>query len=340
MLPEGEARLLGLGRHLPGDAIGNATLASTLGTTADELARTTGIAHRHHAQEGEGPSDLALRAAHDALADAQTDVADLGLIVFATATPDVTFPGAACYLQDKLAAPTVGAVDVRAQSAGFLCALDLALAFASLQSPKGGPDARYARILIAAGEVVSSGLDFSPRGREMTARLADGAGAAVVGRAAHGPRIRAVRWYADGSLAERFWCEYPASKQFPLRIDENNLAAGKQYPSADLGALAPIVPPRIAAAAAEVLELCGWRANELDLAIVDYVAPDVAREAARAIGVAEQKLVVPTAEFGHVMAGGLVMSLAAALGSLPAGARVLLAAAGPGLAWGAAALEI
>jgi len=89
-----------------------------------------------------------------------------------------------------------------------------------------------------------------------------------------------------------------------------------------------------------VLELCGWRANELDLAIVDYVAPDVAREAARAIGVAEQKLVVPTAEFGHVMAGGLVMSLAAALGSLPAGARVLLAAAGPGLAWGAAALEI
>jgi 3-oxoacyl-[acyl-carrier-protein] synthase III len=41
-----------------------------------------------------------------------------------------------------------------------------------------------------------------------------------------------------------------------------------------------------------------------------------------------------------VMAGGLVMALAERLGALPDGARVLLAAAGPGLAWGAAALEV
>jgi 3-oxoacyl-[acyl-carrier-protein] synthase III len=40
------------------------------------------------------------------------------------------------------------------------------------------------------------------------------------------------------------------------------------------------------------------------------------------------------------MAGGLVMTLATAVERLSAGARVLLAAAGPGLAWGAAAIEI
>jgi 3-oxoacyl-[acyl-carrier-protein] synthase-3 len=339
MPPDGEARLLGLGRFLP-EAADEAELAGLLGTSADELARTTGIARRHHAPAGEGPSDLALRAARDALAAASTDVADLGLIVFATATPDVTFPGAACYLQDKLAAPTVGAVDVRAQSAGFLCGLDLALAFAGLPAPGGGRDGRYARVLIAAGEVLSHGLDCSPRGRELSGRLADGAGAAVVGVAAQGPRIRAVRWYTDGTLAERFWCEYPASKQFPVRFTEENLRAGLQYPSADLAALAPIVPPRIAAATAEVLEVAGWRAGELDLAIVDYAVPALADEAARTIGIAPDKVVVPTARFGHVMAGGLVVALADALSALRAGARVLLAAAGPGLAWGAAAVEI
>jgi len=340
MPPESEPRLLGLGRYLPGEPVTNDALAVALGTSAEELTRETGIASRHHASAGQGPSDLALRAAVDALAAARTEVSELGLIVFATATPDVTFPGAACYLQDKLAAPTVGALDVRAQSAGFLCALDLAVAFASLPSPSGGPDARYARILIAAGEVFSSGLELAPRGREMTARLADGAGAAVVGRGSSGPRIRAVRWHTDGSLAERFWCEYPASRRYPVRVQAKDLAAGRHHPYADLAALAPIVPPRLAAVAAEVLDESGWRAADVDLAIVDYAAPDVARRAASQIGLAAQKTVVPTAEFGHVMAGGLVMALAAAVPGLAPGARILLAAAGPGLAWGAAALEI
>lgn len=340
MPPEPETRILGLGRYLPGDPVTNESLASALGASPDELTRATGIASRHHASDGQGPSDLALRAATDALAAARTEVSQLGLIVFATATPDVTFPGAACYLQDKLAAPTVGAVDVRAQSAGFLCALDLALAFASLPAPGGGPDERYARILVAAGEVFSSGLEMAPRGRDMTARLADGAGAAVVGRGASGPRIRAVRWHTDGSLAERFWCEYPASYQYPRRVLEKNLLAGRQYPTADLPTLAPIVPERVAAVAGEVLAECGWGAADVDLAIVDYVAPDVARGAAERIGIAEQKTIVPTAEFGHVMAGGLLITLASAVTTLAPGAKVLLAAAGPGLAWGAAALEI
>src|SRR5690606_30004952 len=204
-----DVRLLGIACHLPGDPVGNETLATALGTTPDELARETGIAQRHHAADGQGPSDLALRAATDALAAAGTSVGELGLIVFATATPDVTFPGAACFLQDKLAAPTVGALDVRAQSAGFLCALDLALAFSRLPVPGAASDARYARVLIAAGEVFSAGLDFSPRGRVLTPRLADGASAVVVGTGGSGPRVRALRWYTDGTLADRFWCEYP-----------------------------------------------------------------------------------------------------------------------------------
>ncbi|MEW6273355.1 MAG: 3-oxoacyl-ACP synthase III family protein [Thermodesulfobacteriota bacterium] len=340
MRPDDDVRLLGFGCHLPGGAVGNDALAPALGTTADELARATGIRLRHHAAEGQGPSDLALRAAGDALAAAATDVADLGLIVFATATPDVTFPGAACFLQDKLGAPTVGALDVRAQSAGFLCALDLALAFARLPAAGGGVDGRYARVLIAAGEVLSAGLDFSPRGRDMTARLADGAGAAVVGTGSRGPRVRALRWYTDGTLAERFWCEYPASRQYPVRITAQNLAEGRHFPTADLRALSPIVEQRLAEAAREVLDESGWQASELDLAIVDYVAPETARAAARVLAVPDARTVVPTGEFGHVMAGGLLMALARAAGELRPGARVLLAAAGPGLAWGAATLEL
>ena len=70
-------------------------------------------------------------------------------------TPDVTFPGSGCYLQHKLGCATVGSLDLRAQCAGFLFAIDVANQFLAAGA--------YRRVLVAAGDVHSSGLDFSPR---------------------------------------------------------------------------------------------------------------------------------------------------------------------------------
>jgi 3-oxoacyl-[acyl-carrier-protein] synthase-3 len=335
-----DVRILGLGSHLPGPPIASADLAAALGETAEELERRTGIAVRHHAKAGEGPSDLALEAARRAFAQARVDASDLGLIVFATATPDVTFPGAACYLQHKLAAPTIGALDVRAQSAGFLCALELARAFAEQSAPAAGRgDPRYARVLVATGEVFSSGLDFSPRGRELTPRLADGAAVAVIGGAAEGLRLGAIRWHTDGTLVDRFWCEFPASRRYPLRITAADLEAGRHYPSADLAGLAPIVRDRLATVVRAVLRDMGWAIGDVDSLIIDYVEPALARRIAADLGAAAGHTTVPTELFGHVMAAGLPIALDRLVAERRVGRRVLLAAAGPGLSWGAAALE-
>jgi 3-oxoacyl-[acyl-carrier-protein] synthase-3 len=334
-----EIRLLGIGSALPDEELSTERLGAMLGGDPAAIAVRTGIRSRRRAAEGDGPSALAARAATDALAAAGTAVDQIGLIIFATATPDVTFPGAACYLQERLGAPTVGALDVRAQTAGFLCALDLACAFAAAPAPLGGPDARFARVLVAAGEVHSSGLDESPRGIEMTPRFGDGAAVAVVGSGATGPRVAGVRWYTEGELADRFWCEYPASRQAPVRVTAADLDAGRHYPSGDLAALAPIARDRMQTVAREVLDVCGWKVGEVDRLLIDYVDPAVAREAAQGLGIDAGRVEVPTAAFGHVTAGGLPIALATALKSLGAGARVLLVGAGSGLTYGAAGLE-
>jgi 3-oxoacyl-[acyl-carrier-protein] synthase III len=335
-----DVRIAGLGSHLPGPPITSAELADALGEPAGELERRTGISVRHHASAGLGPSDLALEAAREALARAHTDTSDLGLIVFATATPDVSFPGAACYLQDKLGAPTIGALDVRAQSVGFLCGLELARAFAGQTAPGGdGRDGRYVRVLVAAGEVLSSGLDFSPRGRELTPRLADGAAAAVIGPAEAGLRIGAIRWQTDGTLVDRFWCEFPASRHHPHRIVAEDLAEGRHYPRVDLEGLAPIVRERLVRSVRDVLEDMSWRSADVDTFLIDYADPELARRIAAEIGVEAARTTVPTALFGHVMAAGLPIALERLASERGIGRRVLLAAAGPGLSWGAAALE-
>jgi len=336
-----EARILGLGAELPERELANRELAQVLGEGGDAIAQRTGVGRRFQAAPGEGPSALALRAAQRALSEARTEVSELGLIIFATTTPDICFPGAACLLQHKLGAPTVGAMDVRAQSAGFLCALDLAVAYATTPVAPGaaGADPRYARVLVAAGEVMSSGLDMSPSGSDLTPRFGDGAAAAIVGPGEHGPRVRALRWYTDGTRVEQFWCEYPASRQYPHRVTREDLRAGKHFPRADLAALAGLVRERLAETSRQVLSDCGLAARELDAALVDYVVPSVARDAAADVGVEGSRVGVPTADFGHVLAGGLAIGLEQRRAGLARGARVLLAAAGPGLSWGAAVLE-
>ncbi|MDG2303086.1 MAG: 3-oxoacyl-[acyl-carrier-protein] synthase III C-terminal domain-containing protein [Candidatus Binatia bacterium] len=335
-----EARLLSLGTHLPGAALDNAALAERLGVSADALLESTCVRARHYAGEGEGPSALAQHAAEQALAGAGVTVDDLSLIVFATATPDVTFPGSACFLQDKLSAGTVGAIDIRAQSAGFIAGLDLAIAFSSVPGSVAGTGGGPSHVMVASGEVFSSGLDESPRGRELTSRLADGAAVGIVGRSDEGARVAALRWHTDGSLAEQFWCEYPASGRYPLRIMAEDLEAGLHYPTADLSALAPVVQTRLGEVAREVLDEAGWSADSLEVAIIDYIEPRVARAAAAGLGLDDARIDVPTESFGHVMSAGLPLRLADWESRLAPGARVLLAAAGPGLAWGAVALEL
>ena len=48
---------------------------------------------------------------------------DLDLIIFATSTPDMVFPSAACILQNKLGANGCPAFDVQAVCSGFVYAL-------------------------------------------------------------------------------------------------------------------------------------------------------------------------------------------------------------------------
>ena len=113
---------------MPGPAITGSDLAQRLGLVGVDLDEETGIAARYFADPGNGPSGLAAQAAVPALAQAGVSVEDLGMLIFATTTPDVAFPGSACFLQHRLDAPTVGALDIRAQAAGFLGLASLVMA--------------------------------------------------------------------------------------------------------------------------------------------------------------------------------------------------------------------
>ncbi len=306
--------LLGLAHHLPPD-------------------QSVGAVRRPTVTDPVGPSDLALAPAQAALAQVGLAVDDVDLVVFATMTPDVTFPGAACYFQHKLGAGTTPAVDVRGQCAGFLTGLLLADAYLSAGI--------YRRVLLAAGEVHSSLVDRSPAGLPIAELYGDGAAVAVLG-ADERPGVESVVCHTDGRHLERFWIEHPSSRQHPLRITVDDLRAGRHYPRIDREHVTEFALAHLPAVIREALTRAGVTADAIDAFVVSHVLPGIAPRAAAALEVAPERVIDAGAAHGHLSAATLPVALSEALasGRLARGGRVCLAACGAGYAWGAAVLRV
>ena len=125
------ARITGTGSYLPPRRLTNDDLARQLAargieTSDDWIVERTGIHARHFVDEGVNCSDLAVRAARQALEAAGLQPADIDLILVGTSTPDMVFPSTACLVQQKLGIHGCAAFDVQAVCSGFVYALTVA----------------------------------------------------------------------------------------------------------------------------------------------------------------------------------------------------------------------
>jgi 3-oxoacyl-[acyl-carrier-protein] synthase-3 len=307
--------ILGLGHHLP------------------PVVEQAGV-RRPTALEPGGPSTLALKAATDALARAAVAVDGVDFIVFATMTPDVTFPGSGCYFQHQLGCGTTGALDIRAQCAGFLFGLAVADQFIRIGT--------YKRVLLAGAEVHSSGLDYSERGQAVARLYGDGAGVALVG-ASNGPDgLRSIVLHTDGRRHKQFWCEYPSSRQHPVRMTVDDFRRARHFPTIDFEAVRQFGEESLTTVIREALEKAGTVPAHVDRYIVAHVLPEVAENIAVHLQIAPARLNIPAQRYGHLTAAALPVALSeeVAAGQLGPGATVCLAASGAGFAWGAAVLTL
>ena len=157
------------GRYLPPRKVTNQDLSRWMDTNDEWIRQRTGIEQRFWIPEqgGMGASDMGLEASRTALERAGWAPEDLDLIIFATLSPDLFFPGSGCLLQTKLGLSGTPALDIRQQCTGFLYGLATAHAYARAGMAR--------KILLVGAEVHSSGLDISTRGRDVAVIFGDGA---------------------------------------------------------------------------------------------------------------------------------------------------------------------
>ncbi|MDR2416888.1 MAG: ketoacyl-ACP synthase III [Holosporales bacterium] len=162
--------LKGAGKYLPQRIVTNAEISRTLDTSDEWIQRRTGIKQRHIAAQDEYTSDLAVRAAQQALQSAGISSDAIDLVLVATVSPDRTFPSTAALVQGKLSISRGMAFDINAVCSGFLYAVTIADALLKQRQATCA--------LVIGAETFSRLLNWSDR---TTAPLfGDGAGAIVL----------------------------------------------------------------------------------------------------------------------------------------------------------------
>ncbi len=310
----------------------NDDLAQIIDTSDEWIKERTGISKRHFAAKGEGPSDLAIPAAEMAMNMAGIKKTDLGLIVFATSTPDYYVPGSACILQDKMNIPDIGALDIRVQCSGFIYGLSVAEQFIKTGAVK--------HVLVIGAEVQSTALDLTTNGRDTAVIFADGAGAAIVSGTKENKGILSTHLHSNGRYAKELWIESPSSTGNP-RLNQQILDEGRQFLYMNGREVFRHAVDKFPSVIKTAMD-----ANNFDKDDVDFLVPHQAN--IRIIQFISKKLKFPMEKVitnihrvGNTTAASVPIALSEAVheGKIKEGMNLILAAFGSGFTWGSAAIK-
>lgn len=322
----------GTGRYLPPRLLTNDDLARWMDTSDEWIRQRTGVEQRHWVNEGEGTgtSDLGLEASRIALDRAGWEPEDIDLIIFATLSPDINFPGSGCLLQHKLGLTATPALDIRQQCTGFLYGLSVADAFIRSGMAK--------RVLLVCAEVHSSGLDISTEGRDVTVIFGDGAAAVCIEQLETESPVGVLAHvlHADGAMAESLMTEAPASREWP-RISAKMIQERRHFPYMDGRTIFKEAVRRLPQATEAVLEMAGLSKEDIDLYIPHQANLRINQMFQKAMRLPEKKVFHNIQRYGNTTAATIPLALdeALELGILGKGSTVCFLGLGSGLTWGA-----
>jgi len=322
------ARITGVGAFLPKRILTNADLEKMVDTNDAWIVQRTGIRERRIVDENEATSDLAVRAAQQAIERANLLPEDIDFIAVGTTSPDMIFPTTANIVQHRLGCRRAGSVDMLAACAGSVYSLSVGSAF--IQSGK------YKRVLCIGAETLSRITDFTDRGTCVL--LADAAGAAVLEASEDERGIIDFDLYSDGQYWDLLYMPGGGSRN---PATKETVDARMHFAKMKGNEVFKVAVRMFGEAAERILTRNGFTAADLDLFVPHQANLRIIEAAVKRLKVPMEKVVINVDRYGNTGAASVYVAMEEAWSAkrLSAGDLVLLAAFGGGFTWGAALLR-
>lgn len=318
--------ILGTGKYVPEKVLTNQELEKMVETNDEWIVTRTGIKERRIAASEEATSDLAYKAAQQAIANAGITVDEIDLIIVATITPDMMFPSTACLVQDKLGAKCP-AFDLSAACSGFI--YSLATANGMIQS------GLYRKVLVIGAETLSRITDYTDRNTCIL--FGDGAGAVVVGEVSEGRGFKSFELGADGSGGDLLkvtggGSRMPASAESVANKEHSIYMAGNE--------VFKFAVRIMGNAAEEAIAKAGLTKGDIDLLVPHQANIRIIQSSLNRLELPEEKAMINLDKYGNMSAASIPVALAEAVeeGKVKAGDTLCLVGFGGGLTWGSSVL--
>lgn len=327
------------GMYVPENIIKNDDLPKELNTSDEWIRQRSGICERRYVSPGQATSDLAKLAVENLLSKQEVSAEEIDCIIFATLSPDIFFPGAGMFLQEKLgwAARLIPCYDIRQQCSGFIYGLQMAQSFVE--------SGMFQNVLLVGAEVHSNALDYSERGRAVTVLFGDGAAAVVVSRSESNSAILLTETHADGR---------GAFSGIHMKIYDFSKKPIIDYDPADFNANADLYPDMPSSknlfsnAVRRMTEVATSVLNRLNLSVndVNWVLPHQANMRINAmvaenLRIPSDKVLYNIQKYGNTTAATIPLLLAEYTdnGQIKRGDMLMMVGFGSGFTFGAAVVR-
>lgn len=317
------SHVLGTGGALPERVVDNEYFSYLVEGADEWIQSRTGICERRFAAEQESTSDLATKAALQALENAGIAAADIDCIIVGTSTPDMYLPATACMVQKNIGAQNAVAFDMNAVCSSFVFAVETADNYI-----KSG---KYDRVMVIGADTYSKILDFQDK--NTSPLFGDGAGALILGASPERKGIISSIIKSDGSGWDLIQVPSSGSRK---PITPETIAAREntfKMEGKKVFIFATDVIPKIIA---DVTERAGITLDRIDHIIPHQANVRIIDFISKKTGIAKERFLMNLDRCGNTAAASVGLALDENLrnGVIKPGESVLIMGFGGGLSWG------
>jgi len=314
------SRLTGTGSYLPKKVLTNHDLERMVDTSDAWIFARTGIRERRVSVD-ESTSEMAAKAAKNALKAAGIHPKDIDLVVVGTVTPDMAFPSTACFVQFHLGIKSgAAAFDVSGACSGFLYALDAADKYIRTGSAQNA--------LVIGVDRFSRIIDW--KDRSTCVLFGDGAGAVVLKaeKGRHG--ILGSRIHSDGRRWEML---YAPNTGPPSPFDDREPVP--PYLRMQGNETFKIAVRTMGSTITEVMDENGLKSEDIAYLIPHQANLRIIDAIRERLKLSPDKVVTNLEKYGNTSAASIPIALDEAVrdGRIKANDIILFVAFGGGLTW-------
>ncbi len=317
------AAITGVGGYVPDYILTNKELETMVDTNDEWITSRTGIKERRILKgENQGVSVMGIAAVKDMLAKTKTDPKEIDLIIFATVTPDMTFPATANIVATTIGATNAFSFDMGAACSGFIYALATGASYIQAGI--------YKKVIVIGGDKMSSIIDYTDR----TTCIIFGDGAGCVLLEPTTEEVGVIDWLlrSDGSGESYLHMKAGGSRMPATHETVDNR---QHFVYQEGSAVFKFAVTNMADISAQVAER-----NHLTADTIQWLVPHQANKriidaTANRVGISEDKVMMNIERYGNTTAGTIPLLLWDYEKQLKKGDNLLLAAFGGGFTWGA-----